>query len=75
MAYYACTGKHPFEGEQAEIEKQIREVTPPSPIQLGLDVLRNTSVIIMSCLEKKPDQRPSMERIAQCYADAASLLR
>ena len=75
MAYYACTGKHPFDGEPAEIEKQIREVTPPSPIQLGLDVLRNTSVIIMSCLEKKPDQRPSMERIAQCYADAASLLR
>ena len=75
MAYYACTGKHPFEGEAALIEKQIREATPPSPIQLGFDVLRNTSVIIMSCLEKKPDQRPSMEYVAQCYADAASLLK
>ena len=75
MAYYACTGKIPFEGEQAEIEKQIREVTPPSPIQLGFDVLRNTSVIIMSCLEKKPEQRPSMEHVAKFYADAASLLK
>lgn len=75
MAYYACTGKHPFEGEAALIEKQIREATPPSPIQSGFDVLRNTSVIIMSCLEKKPDQRPSMEYVAQCYADAASLLK
>jgi len=42
---------------------------------LGSDVLRHTSVIIMSCLEKKPEQRPPMEHIARCYADAASLLK
>jgi serine/threonine protein kinase len=75
MAYYACTGRHPFDGEPARIEKQIREVTPPSPIQAGFDVLRNISAIIMSCLEKKPEQRPTMEFVAQCYADAASLLK
>lgn len=75
MAYLACTGRHPFDGETAPVEKQIKEMTPPSPIQLGVEVLRNTSVIIMQCLEKKPDQRPSMERIAQCYADTAGLLR
>jgi serine/threonine-protein kinase len=75
MAYYACTGKHPFEGEQAQIEKQILELTPPSPIQAGFNVLRNVSAIIMSCLEKKNEQRPSMEFVAQCYADAASLLK
>ena len=74
MAYYAYTGKHPFDAEPARIEKQIRETTPPSPIQAGFDVLRNTSVIIMACLEKKPEQRPSMEHVARCYADAASLL-
>ena len=74
MAYYACTGSHPFDGEVAGIEKQIREVTPPSPIQSGFDVLRNTSVIIMACLEKKPNQRPSMDYVARCYADASSLL-
>ncbi len=75
MAYYACTGRHPFDGEAALIEKQIREVTPPTPIQLGFDVLRNTSAAIMSCLEKKPEQRPVMENVAKCYADAASLFR
>ena len=75
MAYYACTGKLPFDGGQAEIEKQIRETTPPTPIQLGSDVLRHTSVIIMSCLEKKPEQRPPMEHVARCYADSASLLK
>jgi serine/threonine-protein kinase len=75
MAYYAYTGRHPFDGGAALMEKQIREVTPPSPIQLKFDVLRNISVTIMSCLEKKPDQRPSMERVARSYADSASLFR
>ena len=73
MAYYVYTGKHPFEGEVAQIEKQIREMMPPSPIELGHAVLRNMSATTMSCLAKKPERRPSMEYIAQCYADAASL--
>ena len=73
MAYYACTGRLPFDGDAARIEKQIRETTPPSPIKSGFKVLRNISVIIMSCLEKKPEQRPSMEYVARCYADTASL--
>jgi len=75
MAYYAYTGKHPFDGDIATIEQQIRETTPPSPIELGFDVLRNTSVIVMSCLGKKPEGRPSMEHIARCYADSVSLFR
>ncbi len=75
MAYYAYTGKHPFDGDVAAIEKQIRETTPASPIKLGFNVLRNTLVIMMSCLEKKPEARPSMEHVAKCYADAASLFR
>ena len=75
MAYYACTGRHPFDGDAAVIEKQIRELMPPSPIQLGFEVLRSTSVVIMSCLEKKPEQRPSMEQVAQNYAEAASLFK
>jgi serine/threonine protein kinase len=73
MAYYAYTGRHPFEGTLTEIEQQIREATPPSPIELRVDVLRNTLVIMMSCLEKKPERRPTMEYVAKCYADAASL--
>ena len=73
MAYYAYTGRHPFEGTLAEIEQQIREATPPSPIELGSNVLRNTLAIMMSCLEKKPERRPTMEYVAKCYADAACL--
>jgi serine/threonine protein kinase len=75
LAYYACTGKHPFDGDTAEIEKQIREMTPPSPIELGADVLRNILVVIMACLEKKPERRPNMEHVAKCYAESASLFK
>jgi len=75
MAYYAYTGNHPFEGDETMIKQQIREMTPPSPTKLGVNVLRNTLTITMACLEKKPEQRPSMEQIAQFYADSASLIR
>jgi len=75
MAYYACTGTHPFNGDGASLEKEIQETIPPSPIQGGFNVLRNTSAIIMSCLEKKPDKRPAMEQVARGYADASGLFR
>lgn len=75
LAYYAHTGKHPFDGTVAEIEQQIREVTPPSPLELGHNVFRNLVATIMSCLEKKPYRRPTMEAVARSYEDSASLLR
>ena len=75
MAYYAYTGRHPFDGAPAEIERQIREMTPPTPVQAGFDVPRNISATIMSCLEKKSASRPAMEQVARSYAEAAGLFR
>lgn len=75
MAYYASTGKYPFDGTQAQVERAIKEETPPSPLKLGHDLLRNTVVIIMDCLDKNPNRRPSMEQVAKVYADSASLYK
>jgi len=75
MAYYACTGKHPFDGSRAQIERAIQEATPHSPLKLAHNLLRNTVVIILACLEKNPDRRPSMEKVAQVYADSAALFK
>jgi len=74
-AYYAYTGKHPFDGNKAQIERAIREATPPSPLKPGHNLIRNTVVIIMACLEKNPDRRPTMEQVARVYADANSLFK
>jgi len=75
MAYYACTGKYPFEGSKAEIEQTIREATPVSPLKSGHPVLRNVVMIIMACLEKNPDRRPAMEHVARDFADCAELVK
>jgi eukaryotic-like serine/threonine-protein kinase len=74
MAYYAYTGSHPFDGDLAAIEQQIRHETPPSPMKLGVEVLRNTWAIVVSCLEKNPASRPSMEQIARYYVESACLV-
>jgi serine/threonine protein kinase len=73
LSYYAYTGRHPFDGDINQIEQQIREVAPPSPLELGVNVPRNVLAITLSCLEKKPEHRPTMENIARYYADSASL--
>lgn len=75
MAYFACTAKHPFDGTMAQIEWSIREEKPASPLKPGHNLLRNTAVIIMACLEKNPERRPSMEQVARVYADSASLYK
>ena len=74
-AYYACMGKHPFDGAKAQIGRAILELPTPSPLKPGHNLLRNTAAIIMACLEKNPDNRPSMEQVARVYADSASLLK
>ena len=73
-AYYAYMGKYPFDGAIAQIGRAIQELPTPSPLKRGHNLLRNTAAIVMDCLEKNPDRRPSMEQVARVYADSASLL-
>ena len=74
-AYHAYMGKYPFDGTMAQIGRAIQESPTPSPLKPGHNLLRNTAAIIMACLEKNPDRRPSMEQVARVYADSASLLK
>ncbi len=73
MAYYACLGKHPFDGDLAQIEQAIREVTPISPLKTEIHMHRSIAVIIMACLEKGAARRPSMEKVARVFSESASL--
>jgi eukaryotic-like serine/threonine-protein kinase len=73
LAYYASSGRHPFDGPPAEIERAIRDQAAPSLLQSPVPVHRSLAVIIMQCLEKQPEKRPAMEQVAKIYADSAAL--
>ena len=74
-AYYAYTGKHPFDGTLAQIERAMREETAASPLKPGHNLLRTTAAVIMACLEKDPEKRPTMERVAQVYTRSGELVK
>ena len=59
-AYYAVSGKLPFEGKNAT-EVLARHVTQPAPAvaTLGLPVGRKLGLLIDRCLGKEPGQRPA----------------
>ncbi|HTI97622.1 MAG TPA: protein kinase [Dongiaceae bacterium] len=74
-AYHAYMGEYPFDGSPGEIEQGIRERQQAALLQPGHNLIRNTAAVIMSCLEKSPDRRPTMEQVAEVYAKSASLLK
>jgi len=59
-AFYAFSGRFPFEGKTAT-EVLAKQVTAPAPqlSALGLTVPRKVSALIDRCLSKTPDQRPA----------------
>ncbi len=59
-AFYAFSGRFPFEGTSATeiLAKQVTE--PPPPLaSLGLPVPRKLALLVDRCLAKAPDHRPA----------------
>ncbi|HTE45328.1 MAG TPA: serine/threonine-protein kinase [Gemmatimonadaceae bacterium] len=66
-AFYAFSGRLPFEGKTATevLAKQVTEAAPPLA-SLGIGVPRKLASIIDRCLAKEPDHRPpSAESLAE----------
>ncbi|MEP6494594.1 MAG: serine/threonine-protein kinase [bacterium] len=66
-AFYAFSGRLPFEGitATAVLAKQVTEPAPPLA-SLGVGIPRKLAAIIDRCLAKEPDQRPpSAESLAE----------
>jgi eukaryotic-like serine/threonine-protein kinase len=60
--YQAATGKPPFSGDTPiEVASQHVSKTPTSPRERGADVSGDLEALILSCLAKDPDERPSAE--------------
>ena len=63
-AYYAFSGRFPFEGKTATevLAKQVTELAPPLS-SLGLSVPRKLASLIDRCLAKAPEERPESARV------------
>jgi serine/threonine-protein kinase len=66
-AFYALSGRLPFEGKNATevLAKQVTEPAPPLA-SLGLTVPRKVALLVDRCLAKEPEHRPaSAEALAE----------
>src|SRR6478736_3876321 len=70
-AYFALSGRLPFEGESATeiLARQVTELPPPLG-SLGLAIPRKVAALVDRCLAKEPDHRPET---AQALADQLGL--
>ena len=70
-AYFALSGRLPFEGENATeiLARQVTELPPPLG-SLGLAIPRKVAALVDRCLAKEPDHRPES---AQAFADQLGL--
>ncbi len=61
VGYFLLTGKLVFEAENTfqMIAKHLRNHPVPPSVRAGIDVPRGLEEIILSCLAKNPDERPS----------------
>jgi predicted Ser/Thr protein kinase len=59
-AFYALTGRLPFEGANV-VELLAKQVTQPAPslLSLGIPVARRLALIVDRCVAKDPAQRPA----------------
>src|SRR5215211_621101 len=62
--YQAAVGEPPFTGDTPiEIASQHVSKTPVPPRERGADVSGNLEALILGCLAKNPDDRPSAEEV------------
>ena len=62
--YQATTGEPPFSGATPiEIASQHVSKPPVPPRQLGADISGGVEVLILDCLAKHPDDRPTAEEV------------
>ena len=68
VAYEALAGKRPFKGEtqMAIAMAQINEIPPPLPEHIDAKLAK----LVMDCMAKKPDQRPSSALALAARAEA-----
>jgi hypothetical protein len=76
--YHAAVGSQPFEGNSIEVANQHIHSPPTPPTQRGARLDGGLEALILSCLAKRPSERPDASRLRDVLqqgggAEAAAL--
>jgi serine/threonine protein kinase len=70
ISYEMLTGENPFSGRSfEEIAKKIVDMDIRPPIEINKDIPNEVSEIILKCINKKPNNRPSAKGIINDLKD------
>ena len=61
--YQSATGEPPFTGSAISVASQHVNKPPPSPTELNSAIGAPMEALILACLAKNPDDRPSAEQV------------
>jgi hypothetical protein len=61
--YHAAVGSQPFEGNSIEVANQHIHSPPTPPTQKGAQLDGSLEALILSCLAKRPSERPDASRL------------
>jgi hypothetical protein len=73
--YQAAAGAAPFSGTPLEIASQHVSRTPTAPSVLGADLSGEFEQLILDCIEKDPDRRPTAEEVHERLRKEAAPVR
>ena len=68
--YHAATGQTPFIGAPIEVASQHVSKEPPPPRQLNEAVSESLEALILDCLKKDPDSRPTADEVRRELLEA-----
>lgn len=69
--YQAAAGQTPFNGTPIEVASQHVSQEPATPSDLGASLSDEVETLILDCIHKDPDHRPSAEEVHERLLDAS----
>jgi len=74
VLYESVVGQTPFSGELQSVLYRIVHELPQSPRSLGVEIDVELEEVILSCLAKDPEERPSASKLAKTFRGYRSRL-
>lgn len=73
--YQAAVGEAPFGGTPIEVASQHVSREPDAPSALGVDLSDGVEALILDCVQKDPDRRPTAEEVHERLREETRLVR